>query len=65
MYKNRIEHDWKIYQISTLLSCKGRNSAEERIEKLKIHMMQENFKKNCCYVYSNFYIYSEFSPIVA
>ena len=57
MYKNRIEHDWKIYQISTLLSCKGRNSAEKTIGKLKIHMIQEkkgcNFQKNC-YVYSNF-----------
>ena len=46
MYKNRIEHDWKIYQISTLLSCKGRNSAEKRIGKSKIHMIQEKKSGN-------------------
>ena len=46
MYKNRIEHDWKIYQISTLLSCKGRNSAEKRIGKLKIHMIQEKKERD-------------------
>ena len=51
MYKNRIEHDWKIYQIS----CKGKNSAEKRFEIIKNKHDKKKrrawISKNCCYVY--------------